>query len=213
MSALKFNLGNQYVLFSEGTDARLNIGSFRGRSYATVFQAKNKQLSFMVDKELRYHFCKTLEMIKKASPETRIPIIISKFNPQIKKRETLVTIVFGKNEKQIIYIEINSPTSHNFTFAFKASKNIAVGSTPMGDAESTQIAVDLFINYLRVQLPMSELLTSSDEDNRNGFKSKDNGPSSNRDWKNNSNRETPRDRTFEESPVPLSNSDDDEDIY
>lgn len=219
MATPKFNLNGTYVLYGEGTDARMSISIFKGKSYVNVFQSNNKQLSFPLDKELKYHLCKTLDMVKKASPETRIPIVMTKFNPQIKKREPIVNIVVGKNEKQIMYLEFSCPNTQNFIFAFKASKNIAVGSTPMGDAESTQIAVDIFINYLKSQLPMAEFLSTYSDEDTKGFRPRNNGGGGsyqgggNRDNKyNNAPRDVPEDRTFEK-PVPLAGGDDEDDMY
>lgn len=215
MADASFNLNNQYTLYGEGTDARLSISAFKGKTYIKIFQAKSRQISFLFDKDLRYHVIKTLETVKKAGPDTRIPIVISKFNIQIKQREVMVNIVIGKNEKQVIYIEISAPGSQNFVFGFKSSKNIDVGSTPMGDAESSQVAVDVFLQYVRMHLPMAEYLSSyGTEDEQNGFRSRNTGPTNNTgrtEYKpqNYQNREPPKDRTFEESPVPLAGDDDD----
>ena len=104
-----------------------------------------------------------VKQVVEGPPDTRRPLVISKYNPDEKKYHPDYTLTFLKNGERIYQVQISykdgSAGEKSYTFDFMAPSNIAVSSEAMNPADRSQLMIEIFSDWLKTILPFAMVLT------------------------------------------------------
>lgn len=103
-----------------------------------------------------------LRKAKEAQPETKFPMIIQKWDADNRKfiKEAVITI--GKDEKQVVYIEISfksGDSGKTLRFDLKMSGGVSLGDEPMADSTKSIFKVNALLEWFEEMVPVACVLT------------------------------------------------------
>ena len=108
-------------------------------------------------------FKKSLVGILSAQPGSRRAITISDWDDNAKKPVPGSTMVIGKDDRNVIYIEIQFKDRGNaksVKFDLLSSPMVSVGSEPMSPADRSSTRAEGLIDWLTYYYPAASVLTS-----------------------------------------------------
>lgn len=140
------------------SNVSLSLGCYQGMASLTMFRGPgNPPVQFRLIAQTVYKIKEFLTEIINGGPNTRTSISSSKYNQQERKYEPDVTVVLGKDEKNMIHIDITHRSmSEPARFYFTTPKSLTYGGTEMNDADRSKLAALTFIDQtLSKELPIA----------------------------------------------------------
>lgn len=164
MSNDNFKLGKLWKAYSTSGKDQLMLGTF---NYATSFTlwkegGSKPALKVVVPVHTAMKIVNTLKDLIKATPNTRLSIVKMAYDAQQKSYHPDISFVFGKDEKNIMYLEVGSkevapPLRFNFRtpggFSFPGQENV-------NEADRSLFGVQTFIKILEQYVPIAEMLST-----------------------------------------------------
>ena len=146
----KFNFGTLISINADGADANLNLTEFNAGLSLAIFANKRLALSINIDQPLYTIFKKMLVDLKKATNGSKTPLLINKWDrdPNGKGGKWVKdkTIIFGRTDDGIFFLEIKDANNAPFKFLFKSGLKYQIGSDPSDDATRSALALESFYN-------------------------------------------------------------------
>ena len=160
-----YNLNRLFRLFSQSGEETLQLGVYNQVSSLVMFR-KNTQdnrpvVKTSIDAAARVKLSGMLRELLEATPDTRLSYIQMQYNRDQKSYEPHTTFTFGKDEKNMIYVEVgNKILTPPIKFIFKCSNSFSLGADPLSDQEKSRLHVLSFLETLEKKLPYAELLST-----------------------------------------------------
>lgn len=170
-----FNLNRIFRMFSLSGEETLQLGVYNQVSSLVMFR-KNTQdnrpvVRMSIDAAARMNIVNLLKDILDSTPDTRRSFIQMQYNRDQKSYEPHTTFTFGKDEKNLLFVEVgNKILTPPVKFVFKCSNSFTLGADPLSDMEKSKLHVLSFIETLEKKIPTAELLSTWNMTNqpRNG---------------------------------------------
>ena len=149
-----------------GSDDKMSISVFNQMPSFVVWKKDYNGKGPAVKCPISPDICmKIVEICKKLiteAPGTRIPLSFLTTNRETKAKEITATFVFGKSEKNVMYIEVgNKAVQPPVRFPFRSANNFAVGTdTETQEPERSRLNVLSFIHCLNAVVPTANLLST-----------------------------------------------------
>lgn len=131
---------------------RVEVRNTKSQDFKPVFSKSiNMQLLTML--------CAQMNRIKSASPETNLPMVLQRYNPEQKHWDTDWVISFQKDNKMVYHIIIQTK-GNKYDAVLKGPGGVAYGSEPISDGDKSQIALATLENYFKRDVPIQVAMTS-----------------------------------------------------
>jgi hypothetical protein len=165
---MKLELNGIYKLYTErpNTDT-LTIGCYNGIPSITVFAKGIEGPAFRLplNNALIMAIKTVLKKIIEGGPNVRTSIQKNRWDSNAKRMESDGVLVFGKDEKNIIYIDVSGANLKTpVRFNFMMPKSVSVGSDNMDDATRSRLDATAFVEeFLDKQLPIAIIMSRDAE--------------------------------------------------
>ena len=113
---------------------------------------------------------KNVDKLLQSGPETKLPLVVSKWSPDEKKFNKQFVLQFIKNGEQVYQIQLSfkkNGAEQNLIFDFMAGGGIASGSDPMTKAAKSELRFLYFKHWLNVLVPYAIVLTKKKYQSQN----------------------------------------------
>ena len=137
-------------------NGRVDLAVFGGNGGAPIFK---KALSYDGIVILR----KRLKDIQSAQPGTRQPIVFQSWDTEAKKFNTDGTLIIGKDDKQVVFLEFQFSNNGNpkcIVFDAKCPTSVSTGIEPMSDSAKSAVRVEAMLMWLDSYIHNAMLLTA-----------------------------------------------------
>lgn len=150
-----------FNLKCEGTQDLIVIGVFSGKISVSIAPngKMQKGLSRRLSEEMVQVVRTTLKKVRDGEPETKYPIVVTKYDTGARKMVNDYVITLGKDAKRRYYVECNFGNG-TFRGYFGKVNNITVGTDPFNEAEQSAIRYDAFVQWFTNVAALECLLTA-----------------------------------------------------
>ena len=152
---------------SDGQE-ELTIAIYNGRLGFTIFGPPGKPATWR--ESIGMDFAVLLEQLLKnvlaGQPGFKVPLIFQKFDPATKKNNVTSTLIIGKDEKQICYIEVqfqSNGSNRTVRFNLKSPGTITTGES-FNDAARSANRVRTLIYMINNILPVAGVLSDKKQE-------------------------------------------------
>lgn len=160
MSDSKFNMAGLHSVSSESRQATLQFGVWNGKYQLTIFkQGENKPTSISIPPHIRVMIMKMLQETIKAAPGARFPLIKKEFVQADRKYVVDYTLIIGKDENGVIYIDIKKQDSAPEKFPLRGDKSVERSGDPEGDGPRSVYAGETLLDFMKNVWNVASLLT------------------------------------------------------
>lgn len=163
MAENTYNLNGLYKLRSESGQSTLQFNCFNGTTSLAIFKGEfgsgNKPISIVINPIARKMLIDVLGEVMKGAPGAKQPIIFKKWNPDTKKREVVNIICPGKDENNVIYIEIKNGNGAPEKFPLKGDKNLEKSAEVDSDGTRSKYETEALLSFMRVHWETASLLS------------------------------------------------------
>lgn len=162
------------IINGPNRDVSLNWRIWNGRVQISLFEGKGRpRFSKSINDELLVVIRNVINELRAAPPESKRPIVVSKFDIDSKKYNTDYVLIIGKDSSMVYYMELrfkDKQGEYEGKFTLKGPSGITIGSEPMKDGDKSSIKLQSFVDWLDKKVPMMQVLTNQkfDPNNRGG---------------------------------------------
>jgi hypothetical protein len=156
-----------FSLKCKDSGEQLSISVFNGRAGLTVWPPRESNTRGVVFKqnftpEAQLLFKRALRNTADATPGTRNSLLFNKWDSEAKKFIPEATIVIGKDDKNIFFIELQFQYNGNnkvLKFDMYASNAVQNSSEELGFPEKSRLRLDAIIEYFDTLVPIAQIIT------------------------------------------------------
>jgi len=140
-----------FTLDNKASGESLNLSVFKGTiSFAVFTKGGGKPpIKINVTPYLYEVLKSAFNKIRKAAPETKIPVKKEKFNPETKQWALEWVLTFSKDAEMLYHVTLTNCLDGNrtFDFVFRGTGGISIGSDPMSNADKSAFAFETMIEW------------------------------------------------------------------
>ncbi len=156
--------GFQFNVIDRGPEM-LKVGVFGGKMDMAVFAGKGGApvWKHMLTFDQVVMFKRALEKVLASQAGFKHPLVVQQWNRDEKKFEVRGTIIIGKNDKQVVFIEIqfNANGNHkSLLFEMRAAASLSSGVDPMSDGDKSVVRANALLWWIDHYLPTAMLLSA-----------------------------------------------------
>jgi len=163
MAENTYNLNGLYKLRSESGQSTLQFNCFNGNTSLAVFRGEfgsgNKPTSITINAVARKMLIDIMTEVLKGAPGSKQPLIFKKWNNDIKKREVANILTVGKDENNVIYIEVKAGNNAPEKFPLKGDKNLERSAEVDSDGSRSKTEAEALLAFMRIHWETASLLS------------------------------------------------------
>lgn len=164
MSDDSYKLGKLWKAYSTTGKDQLMLGTFNYATSFTLWKEGNNRpaLKTVIPVHIAMKIVATLKDLMKATPNTRLSIVKMQYDQQSKSYSPDISYVFGKDEKNVMYIEVgNKEVNPPLRFDFRTPGGFSFpGQENVSEADRSMFGVQTFIKILEKYVPIAEMLST-----------------------------------------------------
>lgn len=155
-----FDLQRLWSTNNEHGDS-LTIGAYAGNISLTVFKkgGNKPEIKLPVGISFSLELKRLAKEINTANPNTRLPFIQMVYDPNVKSYSKGISVIFGKDEKRILSIEVSAPNVAPIKFNLKGKGVFTNGSDPIGEEVRSAYGLQELLFVLDKQVPVAMMLS------------------------------------------------------
>lgn len=161
-----FNMDAIHRIYGTGNDEQLLVGAYNGLASLTTFigdGGTRRPVKFPLSPVIIEELKSQLRKIIDAAPGTRTALIKNNYDPESKKFEKGTVLIVGKDDKQMIYLDIQDKgMSTAMRFYLTATKVFQVGSEEMTDPQRSAMETRAFVEVVLDKMLPSAIIGSRD---------------------------------------------------
>lgn len=146
---------------------QLSLSVFNGRAGLTVWPPRESNTRGVVFKqnftaEAQLLFKRALRKVADDAPGARNSLLFNKWDGDNKKFTPDATVVIGKDDKNIYFIELQFQYNGNnkvLKFDMFASNAVQNSSEELGFPEKSRLRLDAIIEYFNTLVPIAQIIT------------------------------------------------------
>jgi hypothetical protein len=160
------NTDKIHVIYGAEKGQTLALSAYNGTASFTTFMKdgnRNRPVKFPLTPSLIDRMKQELKKLLTGAPGTRISFVRNTYDSTNKKYEKDVVLILGKDEKQIIYFDIqDKKMSQPARFYLQTPKAIQIGSDIMTDTDRSIMETSGFINVVLGTILPTAIIASRD---------------------------------------------------
>lgn len=132
-------------LRADGTDGQLTVGEYKGYISLTVFANNSMALRIPINKFAWGIIRKSMNLVQKIQNGTRfVALNANEYDQNTRKQTFKHSVIFGKTEDGIIYIELKGKDNAPIKFLYKLPAMLTYGADPVSDTVRSSDAFEIW---------------------------------------------------------------------
>lgn len=150
-----------------GKDQNLQFNIWQGLLSMVIWDkgsgSKGPVFKRNLNPDIRTLVLRKLRELAKASPETKLPLMVGKWDQEEKKYKNDYLLAFIKDGEQINQIQLSfkgqDGSDQTYTFNLMGAGGISIGSDPSTKAERSNTRLESFTSWWKTDMPQGLVIT------------------------------------------------------